>query len=66
MTSLGRTISCPIGVIVCVPHDDEEVKGNWYSSPTPAMPRAKAPWFEPEKKAAWLELATVLVPIALA
>jgi hypothetical protein len=30
------------------------------------MPRAKAPWSELEKKAAWLELATVLVPIALA
>ena len=66
MISLGRAMSWAIGVIACVPQDDVDVKGKRYSSPAPAMPRAKAPWFEPEKKAAWLELATVLTPSALA
>ena len=36
------------------------------SHAAPAMPRANEPWFLPEKKAAWLELATVLEPTALA
>ena len=59
-------MNCAIGVIVCVPHDDVDVNGYRYSRPTPVMPRAKAPWSEPEKKAAWFELATVLTPRALA
>ena len=37
-----------------------------FAASAATMPRAKAPWFEPEKKAAWLELATVLTPSALA
>ena len=55
-----------IGVTVCVPQEDVDTNGKRYSRPAPAMPRAKAPWSEPEKNAAWLELATVLTPSALA
>ena len=66
MTSLGRAMNWAIGVIVWEPHEFVSANGYCHSSPKPAMPRANAPWSPPEKNAAWLELATVLVPSPLA
>ena len=59
-------MNCAIGVIVWEPQEFVNTNGYWYSRPKPAMPRANAPWSPPEKNAAWLELATVLIPSPLA